>query len=260
MMLLRRDDNGVLAIGQASHAWISGQLARAWGNDRFPRPEPWEDVCLAAEQHDVGMAEWDLEPQRDPATGLPYSFMEMPLDVHVGLWAGGPRKLVSQNRYAALLVSIHGWRLYRRRNLDDLSPMDAERAREFLSAQEVYQQRLLGFLRADGVTAAAADEALVARNSQLIWIWDFISLALCLDWSPRPVRDAPADDGPVDLELAPTEEPRRLSMDPWPFAGDRVSARCEGRRLGGPYDTDAALREALATARWETLELELVRR
>ena len=29
----------VIAIGQASHAWISGQLARAWGNALFAKPE-----------------------------------------------------------------------------------------------------------------------------------------------------------------------------------------------------------------------------
>jgi hypothetical protein len=43
-VLLRDGDGDVLAIGQQSHAWISGQLARAWGNDRFPVPEPWEEV------------------------------------------------------------------------------------------------------------------------------------------------------------------------------------------------------------------------
>ena len=52
-MLLRPDGDSVLCIGQASHAWISGQMARAWA-EPF---EPYEDVCLAAEQHDVGMAE-----------------------------------------------------------------------------------------------------------------------------------------------------------------------------------------------------------
>src|SRR5579875_260000 len=29
-MLVREDDGGVLAIGQPAHAWLAGQLARAW--------------------------------------------------------------------------------------------------------------------------------------------------------------------------------------------------------------------------------------
>ena len=35
VVLVRRDG---LVIGQPAHAWVSGQLARAWGNDAFPAP------------------------------------------------------------------------------------------------------------------------------------------------------------------------------------------------------------------------------
>src|SRR3954447_23441591 len=114
-MLLRHDEEGVLAIGQASHAWLAGQIARAWGNDVFGSVDPWEEVCLAAEQHDVGMAAWDSEPSFDERTGLPHSFLDMPLEVHLRLWQEGPSRLVSQSAYAAMLVSMHGWRLYSRR-------------------------------------------------------------------------------------------------------------------------------------------------
>ena len=93
-MLLREDDDAVITIGQPSHAWLSGQLARAWGNERFGPVEPREEVCLGAEQHDIGMAAWDLTPTRNPDTGLPRSFMEMPLGVHLELWSAGPRHLV----------------------------------------------------------------------------------------------------------------------------------------------------------------------
>jgi hypothetical protein len=41
-MLIREEPDGsFLAIGQASHAWLSGQLARAWGNAEFGEVEPW---------------------------------------------------------------------------------------------------------------------------------------------------------------------------------------------------------------------------
>src|SRR5919199_1418725 len=43
--MLVRDD---MVIGQPAHAWVSGQIARAWGNAAFPAPEPSEAVCLAA--------------------------------------------------------------------------------------------------------------------------------------------------------------------------------------------------------------------
>src|ERR1700704_5035327 len=110
-MLLRQDERGVLAIGQPSHAWVSGQLARAWGNEQFGAVAPYEEVCLAAEQHDIGMATWDLAPTFNPATGLPHSFVEMPVGTHLKLWSEGPRRLLAQSRYAALLASMHGLRL-----------------------------------------------------------------------------------------------------------------------------------------------------
>src|SRR5450759_3279039 len=59
-MMLAAHRDGHVVVTQPAHAWLSGQLARAWGNERFGRFEPWEDVCLAAEQHDVGMTAWDL--------------------------------------------------------------------------------------------------------------------------------------------------------------------------------------------------------
>ena len=117
-MLLRRDDRGVLAIGQLSHSWISGQLARAWGNARFGEVAPLEDVILGAQEHDLGMSAWDLAPPRNPETGLPVSFTEMPLEVSLEQWRDGPRRLLSQSRYAALLASMHGYKLYGRHNLE----------------------------------------------------------------------------------------------------------------------------------------------
>ena len=80
-MIVRDDPSGGdgawLAIGQPAHAWVSGQAARAWGNAAFAAPAPWEEVCLAAEQHDIGMAAWDLAPMLNPRTGRAYAFAEM---------------------------------------------------------------------------------------------------------------------------------------------------------------------------------------
>ncbi len=106
-MLVRTDPRRVVLIGQPSHAWISGQLARAWGNEHFGAVEPFEEVCLAAEQHDIGMATWDVEPPRNPESGLPVSFLQMAIRDHIELWTAAPRRLLRQSRYAALLVSLH---------------------------------------------------------------------------------------------------------------------------------------------------------
>jgi hypothetical protein len=220
-MLLRPDGDAVLCIGQASHAWISGQMARAWA-EPF---EPYEEVCLAAEQHDVGMTEWDLAPSLNPDTGLPHSFTEMPFSVHSALWLAAPKRLVSTSAHAAALVSLHGTRLYEMRE-----PNDA--VAEFLGWQEGFR-RWLGFSRPD-----------LEPGSTLLWIWDYLSLAVLLRWQGQ-VEGLEVRDG---------------SVSPWPFREETVAFRCEARRLTGRFTSEPEMHAALAAARPELVEGRLTRR
>jgi Protein of unknown function (DUF3891) len=258
-VLVRNDPRGVVAIGQPSHAWISGQLARSWGNERFGAVEPFEEVCLAAEQHDIGMAMWDLEPARNPESGLPVSFLQMQIRDHIELWAAAPRRLLRQSRYAALLVSLHGTRLYAHRDVSALLGPERSLVLGFLDGQRRLQHDLLEALRADPTTASSATARLVARNSRLIGAWDTLSLALCLDYAPYTVTEVPRASGPDgDLELTQADRPGRLTLDPWPLRTDSLVVRCEGQLLEGTYGDDEAMLGALRRAPWETLEFELV--
>jgi uncharacterized protein DUF3891 len=237
----------VIAIGQPAHAWVSGQLARAWGNERFGAVEPWEEVCLAAEQHDVGMAEWERAPTLNPATGLPRSFMELELEEHLEIWWRAAPLVLPQGRYAAVLVSMHGVALYERRNLDRLPPADVKRVREFLTGQRELQERLLTGL-------PGADT--VRRNQRLVWTWDSLSLGLLLDWMPFELTAVPSAGADVDIAVG-TAADGTVALDPWPFGAPRVSVHCDGRRLTGRFDDEAAMRTALAAAPWVTVERRL---
>jgi hypothetical protein len=238
-VLLREQGDAVVAIGQASHSWLSGQLARCWGNRRFPAPAPREEVCLAAEQHDIGMAEWDLRPALNKRTGRPRSFMELPVRTHIGLWTGAPAKLLSQSRYAALLVSMHGTALNERRNLDRLETGERRMVEEYLERQRELQRTLAREVAAD------ADE--LARNQRLVWTWDSLSLALCLRWAPHVLERVPATDGFADLTLTETEHDA-FTLRPWPFARDQVEVHCEGRLLRERYHSEDGLHRALEEA------------
>jgi hypothetical protein len=262
-MVLRHDTAGALAVGQASHAWLCGQLARAWGNDRFGAVEPLDEVALGAEQHDVGMARWDLEPARHPDTGLPKSFMQMGASANAGLWSRGPQRLVTQSRYAALLAIMHGRRLYEAFDLEHASAADREAVTAFRQHAADLEGSLLEGLRADPATAPHIGPERLARNSQLVWTWDLVSLALLLDWAPRTLEAVPtADGGAVDIALEPVAGGggRDLvhSLDPWPFGAPEVRVHCEGRRLTGGFPDDGALARGLAQAPWETVQCTLV--
>lgn len=217
-MLVRPDGDSVLCIGQASHAWISGQMARAW-TEPF---SPYDEVCLAAEQHDIGMAEWDLAPSLNPETGLPHGFTEMPFEVHSALWLEAPKRLVTASVYAAALVSLHGTRLY---ELREPTPEVAD----YLVRQEDFR-RGLGLARDD-----------LEPGSTLVWIWDYLSLAALLGWAGEV--EGYRVDG--------------LNVTPWPFREPTLMVRCDARRLHGRFTDEGEMCAALAAAPAETLELEL---
>jgi hypothetical protein len=234
-MLLREDGDAVVCIGQPAHAWLAGQIARNWS---LGRVEPWEEVCLAADLHDMGMAEWDAAPELNPATGRPYSFTEMPLRTHLRLWTAAPALVLTQSRYAALLTSMHGAALYGMRDLSKMSEPDADAVRAYIAGQRELQERL----------GAGLDPLELRRNQGLIWVWDFLSLALCLRWSGRSIRLG-------DDELTASED----AIEPWPFRDDAVALRTEGRRLEGRFTDQEEMRAALAEAPWVELRFALAR-
>jgi hypothetical protein len=242
-MLLCRHGDELIAVGQPAHAWVSGQLARAWGNPRFGALEPREEVCLAAEQHDAGMAAWETRPTLDPETGLPRSFMQLTLAEHLEIWWSAAPLVIAQSPYAGLLVSMHGTALYERRDLARLAPADVEQVQAFLAGQRELQERLRAALGAD------PDE--IRRNQRLVWTWDSLSLGLLLGWEPFTLSAVPTADGETDVDV------RDGRLDPWPFAAPSVTLRYDGRRLAGPYPDEAAMRQALAAAPWVGRELEL---
>jgi hypothetical protein len=238
-VIVRPDGEAVLAIGQASHAWLSGQLARAWGNDRFPVPAPFEEVCLGALQHDIGMAEWDLRPERHPDTGLPRQFFELDRRTHLALWTAAPTRVLSQSRYAALLVSLHGTGLYERFPPRTDDPEIARAVADYLDDQRALQAQL-------AAEVGATHEEL-ARNQALLAIWDGLSLALCRDQAPHVV-DGFTLDRKADA----------FTLDPWPFTTDHLAVRVEGRRLAdAPYAEEPALHAALDRAPVLTVGLVL---
>ena len=245
-VLVRPDGDGALAIGQLSHSWLSGQIARAWGNDRFTPPEPREEVVLGAQQHDIGWADFDLQPLFNPASGLPRSFVELSVDDHLAIWRGAPERLSSQSLYATLVVSLHG------RALSELrlarAADDAAALRAHIDEERARQRRLC-------VSLAVSEEQARLTQRQM-WAWDGLSLALCHGWSTFTAREVPAQGEWVDVEL------RRLggelwTLDPWPFGRERVELRCEGRRLAGRYEDEQAMRDGFERARPVTLSFIL---
>lgn len=244
-MLHREAYTGTVVIGQPAHAWVSGQIARAWA-EPF---QPWEEVCLAAEQHDIAWLGWERSPERDPHTGLPYTFSALPRVRRLELWSGAAALLLPQSRYAALLVSLHGTLLVER--FPPGGDEDVQRALDdYLEREHDFQARVLESLRGDPRYGAHATPEAVERNRELIFAWDGLSLALL-----QGVAGEKAAAGHTLVAL--DGDPTRVAMSPWPFRADEVTLACEGRLLTGSYADERELRRGLAKAPWTTIETTL---
>jgi hypothetical protein len=257
---------GVLCISQPQHAGISGQIARAWGNEQFPAPMPPAEVCLAAERHDDGMADYDAEPELDPETGLPFGFMRMPLELWLGCWRRGPSLVAERSPLAGVLVSLHGQHLLNFRKIGD----DDQAGRAAVEGWRAEQRELRsGWIerarRDPGLADPGAEEA-IERARKLIEIWDVMSLAVCMPRLPATLVGVPADPVAAKIEMQQPARPGEaaggevlVGLDPWPFAEARVPLSADGRRLPETYEDRASLHAALAKAPLETLSVTLVR-
>ena len=258
-MLHREEAAGLVVITQPAHAWVAGQLARAWGNERFGAVTPREEVCLGAEQHDIGWTAWEAAPTLNPQTGRPHSFLQLPLASHLAIWSAAASLALAQGRYAALLVSLHGTYLYAGRDTSRDTPAEAQAVRDFLARERAFQAELLAALGAAPRYVATATPAVVARNQRLISIWDRLSLLVCMGLrEERRVEGVPTAGGETALTLTPAAgDPTLVRVAPWPFRDDRVTLVCDGRRLPETFADEATMRAALARASWLTIETTL---
>jgi hypothetical protein len=241
----------VIAISQTAHAWVSGQLARQWGNENFPGFSPVEALCYAAEQHDRGFLDWERQPMLNPRSGLPHTFENIPLKLDVELRKKSILELKAVSLYAALVTS-----LYFAGAVGKQSPLetheDRQRIAEFLREQETLQRKLLSSLRKDPYLRLACSDRSIEYNRGLLAAWDQLSVQLCRDPDCKfSINNVPsALDKTCRLSVTAVDpNSREVSLEPWPFSKPRVELTCEGHVLDRRFTSEADLRRYLKDAR-----------
>jgi hypothetical protein len=248
-----------LTISQTSHSWISGQLARAWGNELFVGFKPFEPICYAAEQHDIGFLDWENEPTLNAETGLPYVFDQLPQSLHLDIWRTGIYQLRPVCSYASLIVSLHFSGLCQRFHLRQNDSPKSE-ASQFLREQREYQQNNRETLSQDPLFREAIAPEILSYHRDLIAVWDLFSLELCrgrvsefkLPAVPVSVNER------IDLLLRQTSEPKLWEVSPWPFASTSLTTMCEARILDQRFTDQKRMWEALRHADRTTIQFLLV--
>ena len=258
-MLLRGHDGEVIAITQPAHAWLSGLMARDWGNEHFAAPAPRFDVCLAAGLHDIGWLGWEEATHFDPATGLPRVFADVPAEEHTVLWSRGVRHVNAYSTYAALLVSTHGDTIYEKTfDASTARPAAAAAVRAFLDEQHAFQRDAVARLRRDPRWLVPTSDDHLRGHKRLLAAVDTMSLNLCWGLAKRVVvADVPTSPTQTIAVALEPDGPTRVRVDPWPFAVDSLPLAWEGRRLPGPVRDEGALAAALARSDVVRLEVEL---
>lgn len=232
-MLIRDDGETWTAIGQQAHAWLAGQLARAWD----PAPEP--AVVLAVEQHDVAWRELDRRPPLHADARRACSFAEVPLEQRLVAWSGAAAQLESADPYAAVLVSLHATNIHTR--------YARTWPEEFLAAQQADRDALLARLphrRREGA----------ARDAELLFCIDALSLAI---GNLRASTELPPLDG---VARTVTVSGAEVFVDPWPFTRDEVRVGLHERTFGERFADEEALHAAMDVAPFAWREWILRRR
>lgn len=256
-MLQRVDGEDVIVISQPAHAWVSGQLARDWGNDAFGDLQPYDEVCLATALHDVGFLDWETAPTLNTQTGLPHTFLELPTSLHLAIWTRGIQQVLKYDRYAALLVSMHFSHLSRTHPSE--SAQDRKLEEKFWEAQDELQTTLITSLSNDVDYAPFSLDQVILRNRRLLSLWDWMSLLLCMGFKEEKVVDnVPSADGITQIKMCPLEN-GKVVIEPWPFRKDAITIKCEGLQLLKAYRSEHEMRKGLLAASPVPIRLELVR-
>jgi hypothetical protein len=238
-LIVVRHRHGHLAITQQSHAEMCEQLADAWGNDRFPRPDTAPDLVLAAGGHELGMLEWDREPALDPRSGLPASVKRMDLAEHLPLRRLSPDRLASRSEYASLLCSLHHTSFYSEPSMLRRLRRRHRLVHGYLTDERERQRALRARLK--------PGTAELDRDWRLVRCWDAISHVLLLDRSPERVANVPMDtDRRGEISIRRSGE--AYSLDPWPFGAAEVSIGARGHLLDRSYDDRDEMLSDLAAA------------
>jgi hypothetical protein len=253
-------------LTMADHTEMCGQMARAFGNDRFEPLSPFDEVVYIVENHDRGWEAYDANPGLDPATGVPYIMARTPAPDAVKTNRGSPDFNEARHRYCGLLSSMHSWGLYngrygfsryviRTQGSTSLNVVDVHRPLiEALLAFVVARlARLTAVLAADPATRAWIERRHLFQNYKQLQFFDTMSLYFHLRHADERGEESYIHV-PLSADADTTVTLRKIddshySLDPFPFAGDLLTIVCKGRyvmpfpRDFPPERVGAALRE-----------------
>ncbi len=217
------------AITMHDHTHLSGQFARAFGNDAFEAPDPLDLVVYAIANHDAGWAAFDRDPATDPQTRLPYSVFASPARHILPTSKASPDYNERHHAYSGLLSSMHTWGIYNgcygfssAGRLNRIAPDDKPAVDAMLQGELDRQARLKAELSCSPETAAWVEEKRLFQHYKLLQLCDL--LAIYFNYNHPTLRAEQtfthvplASDRDVDVTIRPAGD-GVYALAPFPFA------------------------------------------
>ena len=248
-------------VTQPDHAHLAGEALSLFRLPELTGHPRREALLRAVRLHDNGWRELDAAPPVDPASGLPYGFIELPSALRLEAWERGTTRYAASDPYAALLAVEHALVLHADRR-------DREGWRDLLPRLDERRAELLA-------TCGLGEEELAA-DYRWLGLADTLSLAACAGWSEPTERhgftialEAPAPDPPALDARAPDSPAQDLPardlaalvvqvrLAPFPLAGATTLAVPCRLLSARRYRGDADLGTALAAAPWRSLAVRV---
>ena len=260
----------------AEHNELCGQFVRAFGNDDFERPEPFEEMVYVVSHHDRGWVDHDHNAVVDAKSGFPCGLGTARPSGATETSTLSPDFNERKHPYCGLLSSMHSWGLYNARYgfsefrvrpgrsasvpRDDVDPAVAN---AMLEGEMARQERLKAVLADDPATRAWIEDAHLFQNYKQLQFFDTLALYFNLRHeSARREEVYVHVPKSADEDCSVTVRPLgggEYGISPFPFAGDRLEARCHGRYMRPvpadetPDDLGAMLRALPAAEQVYTL-------
>jgi hypothetical protein len=227
-VIVRPAGDSWLLIRQVDHAALAADLLSHWTADGMPDRATRGVLLEATRDHDCGWSEEDDAPRVDPATGVPWDFIHLPVERRQAVWVRAMR-LLRDRPHVAALVAHHALTAYARYDGDPAW-------RDFFRTLTHDRDRLVANLATR--TTEVSFDSFLRDYAALRWA-DLLSLTLCHGWQDR-----------FELDYYKGEpDGTTLTLTPDPFGAARVPWHVEARRVPRrPYASDEDLQAACATA------------
>ena len=251
-----------MLLKHPDHAALAGAFADHWGNELFPKPEPFEAIQIGVARHDDAWAERDAAPELTHE-GLPSAFSkelvgtydafeEIDFEDYLKVRGNATEAVAKEYPFSAALISMHTENLLTEQlDRDSLNEEQLKFLDAFLEGQRNRQVELFD----ESTVEMVEPQYIQPENLQLAFKFlqccDSLSLTVCVRF-PDPIalrHEHPTTTGESKGIMCYPLGEDRYRLDPYPFDTPELTFEVPYQFVPGKeYDSVETFRKLYAEA------------